>query len=1726
MIRRMLGSLAALLLASPVFSQITTGTVSPTTYCAGASINVPFTSVGVFTVGNVYTAEISDATGTFIGTTLGSLVSTSNSGTIAGIIPSTLGAGSNYRVRVRSSAPALTGTQSVSVLTITALGINAPTFAGTTFCPGAALNVAYTLVGSCPFPNTPSANVFTAELSDQFGNYPGTNIGTLTSSAAGTIATVIPTTMAAGNGYKIRVKSSNPGSGLISAVSVATITINAIALNAPTTGATTYCAGATFNVAYTFVSSCNFLSGNTFTAQLSDAAGVFPGAPQVIGTVTTQNAGNISVTIPTTQPAGTGYKIRVVASNRAVTSTPTAANITINQFGINAPTFTGTSFCQGSSFIVAYTIQNGCTFPNTPAANVFTAQLSDASGSFASPATLGTNTSNNNGNITATIPVGTPAGSGYRIRVVSSNPTVVVSADNGTNISVAATSGNPTVYGTTAWNAYAYSGTAFPITNNLYMGTYTENNLSFATTSRWANSAGPGVADGTSGSAYAGCPIGGTSYSMSFKRTNFTCGYYQIDIPSHDDDMRLFVNGVLVFSHVAGCCDSHTNTWTGFLGATSQVDVQFINFGGPGNLQIAINAATVPITTSPPAIICSGSNTTLTASSPVPLTYAWTPTATLTPSTGIGASVVANPTITTTYTVTGTDATTSCTQQRTVLLTVVAPATVPTLTVTNTAPTICSGINTSTLSVSGANTYTWSPGTGLSATTGTSVIANPATTTTYTVTGSTGCQSNTSTTTVTVQNVPATPVLNTFGNGVWNVFNHNNTTFSNYYGFYSENSLSFNTTTRWTNTNGPSTANAASGTAYTGCSFPGINYSMSFRRTNFTCGYYTLDINYQDDQFTMLVDGVQVFQNNAFTNTVQTGVWRGFLGPASQVELRLVNGSGPGQLQVTFTAGATGPQILSPNVIICAGTSTNLTATAASYPGATYAWTVSPTDPSLSFSPGANMANPTFQTTGATPGTNYTLTNTMTDAGGTGCTASKTTIVTVDPLPATAVTPTSATLICPTQTITLTATGANTYTWSPSTGLSATTGNTVIAQPATTTTYTVTGSNNCVSNSAPTTITVVPLVPFATFPTNTWNVYGFNATSVGTNYQGYYTDNGTGPTGYSFNTQTRWTSGGAPSTATASNGNAWVGCTMPVSNIALSFKRTNFTCGTYQIDVPAHDDNFTLLINGNVVSQHNGCCDSHTNVWTGILTASSTVEFQLLQGGGGSYLQATFTAIAQPAGTTTWIGATSTDWFTASNWCSAIPTATTDAIIPAAGPTNFPLINGLGAVVRNLTISPAIPASGFSAAVPAASLTMNTFNLDINGNLVSTGTFNANGGTVSFVGSSAGNTISSNGTLPLNNVVISKSNGITFSSGTMTIAGTMTLTNGVLTQNGTLRFLAGSAVTGTSNSSYVDGPIAKVGNTAFVYPFGKGGLYRPLGISAPATISDAYTAQYFNTNPTGTYPNANRASSLDHVSGAEYWTLNRTSGSSAVNVMLSWNTNSGGVGNLPTLRVAAWNGSFWSDLGNSGTTGNTTSGTVTSSSTTTLSGPFTLATFDNGNALPVVLESLDCNVNSFGIPVLTWATSTEVNSDHFDIERSSDGKSFTTAGRINAAGNTEVRREYSFEDNNAPGGKVVYRLKQVDRDGTPTYFEACALDVDASGLIITPNPAEDFASIRLQGASLSELTINNSIGQPVSVPYSVKDFIIELNIAGLAPGIYLVRITTGDNSGVLKLVKQ
>ena len=106
---------------------------------------------------------------------------------------------------------------------------------------------------------------------------------------------------------------------------------------------------------------------------------------------------------------------------------------------ISTSPFASSAFCPGEVVNVVFTTDGAA-----QAGNIFTAQLSNSAGSFASPVNIGTLTSVNQGTIIATIPPGTAGGTGYRIRVSSSNP-VIIGSDNGSNLNIISVPTTPNV---------------------------------------------------------------------------------------------------------------------------------------------------------------------------------------------------------------------------------------------------------------------------------------------------------------------------------------------------------------------------------------------------------------------------------------------------------------------------------------------------------------------------------------------------------------------------------------------------------------------------------------------------------------------------------------------------------------------------------------------------------------------------------------------------------------------------------------------------------------------------------------------------------------------------------------------------------------------------------------------------------------------------------------------------------------------------------------------------------------------------------------------------------------------------------------------------------------------------------------------------------------------------------------------------------------------------------
>lgn len=92
---------------------------------------------------------------------------------------------------------------------------------------------------------------------------------------------------------------------------------------------------------------------------------------------------------------------------------------------------------------------------------------------------------------------------------------------------------------------------------------------------------------------------------------------------------------------------------------------------------------------------------------------------------------------------------------------------------------------------------------------------------------------------------------------------------------------------------------------------------------------------------------------------------------------------------------------------------------------------------------------------------------------------------------------------------------------------------------------------------------------------------------------------------------------------------------------------------------------------------------------------------------------------------------------------------------------------------------------------------------------------------------------------------------------------------------------------------------------------------------------------------------------------------------------------------------------------------------------------------------------------------LSWATSSELNFDYFDIEKSSDGKTFYSIAKVTGSGTSNTRKDYALEDEKPLIGKNYYRMKSVDFDGYTEYFNVIMVEFDGNkDFSVSPNPSE------------------------------------------------------------------
>ncbi len=163
--------------------------------------------------------------------------------------------------------------------------------------------------------------------------------------------------------------------------------------------------------------------------------------------------------------------------------------------------------------------------------------------------------------------------------------------------------------------------------------------------------------------------------------------------------------------------------------------------------------------------------------------------------------------------------------------------------------------------------------------------------------------------------------------------------------------------------------------------------------------------------------------------------------------------------------------------------------------------------------------------------------------------------------------------------------------------------------------------------------------------------------------------------------------------------------------------------------------------------------------------------------------------------------------------------------------------------------------------------------------------------------------------------------------------------------------------------------------------------------------------------------------------------------------------------------------------------------------------------------------------------LLQWSTASEINNDHFEIERSSNGIEYNLIGKMNAAtGGGE--QQYLYNDNKPNYGVNYYRLKQLDKDGKFTYSKIVKVIVSKSGIkyLVYPNPTVDKSIVRIL-TDMNNVTIrlNDALGKVIykkTITVVKAGEEIEIPVKGFGKGVYVLSINTDNSSHIEKVMVQ
>lgn len=163
----------------------------------------------------------------------------------------------------------------------------------------------------------------------------------------------------------------------------------------------------------------------------------------------------------------------------------------------------------------------------------------------------------------------------------------------------------------------------------------------------------------------------------------------------------------------------------------------------------------------------------------------------------------------------------------------------------------------------------------------------------------------------------------------------------------------------------------------------------------------------------------------------------------------------------------------------------------------------------------------------------------------------------------------------------------------------------------------------------------------------------------------------------------------------------------------------------------------------------------------------------------------------------------------------------------------------------------------------------------------------------------------------------------------------------------------------------------------------------------------------------------------------------------------------------------------------------------------------------NLNPLPLVWG--DIEVKQMGKRIeLNWSTLSEWNNLGFSVERSKDGEDFKEVSFLISNGDSEFGFYYNYIDEVIQSATYIYRIKQIDNDGTYSYSTYVGIEVSVELYVYQDNYHLILDGLENDKSAIELITLQNEL----ILKKDVDGKRVYVDLDDISTGIYLLRIVS------------